>query len=125
MRFQKPLHGQQHKSLMTFKTLLYKCYAQRGPIGAESKRQGARAPLECFSPLWTIWGPLALGFNNKYSNKIIAKALHLCTETYNNEQFSKFFLAEFQLKHAYFGSKSPKSPNARNSDPIPPYRFND
>jgi len=25
--------------------------------------------------------------------------LHLSTETYNNEQVSKVFLAEFQLKH--------------------------
>jgi len=30
-------------------------------------------PLEYFSPLWTIWGSLALGFKNKYSNKIVAK----------------------------------------------------
>jgi len=29
---------QQHKSLMTFTALLYKCYARWGPIGAESKK---------------------------------------------------------------------------------------
>jgi len=34
---------------------------------------------------------LKLGFNNTWSNKIIANMLHLCTETYNNEQVSKVF----------------------------------
>jgi len=29
---------QQHKSLMTFKALLFKCYARRGPIGAQEVR---------------------------------------------------------------------------------------
>jgi len=38
--------------------------------------------MEFFSPLWTIWGPLVLGSNNKYSNKIVAKIQHLSTETY-------------------------------------------
>jgi len=40
---------------MTFKALLYKCYARRGPKGTESKEQGV-VPLKLFIPLWTIWG---------------------------------------------------------------------
>jgi len=56
---------------MTFKALLYKCYAKGDPIGAGSKGQtGPRAP-------WTICSLPTLGSNNKYSNKIIAKLLHL------------------------------------------------
>jgi len=43
---------------------------------------------------------LKLGSNNKYSNELIAKMLHLSTETYNNEQVSKVLQAEFKLKRA-------------------------
>jgi len=39
-------------------------------------------PLRIFSPLWTIWGPLALKSNNKYSNKIVAKMQQSNIETY-------------------------------------------
>jgi len=38
---------------MTFKALMLR---PKGPIGAVSKEEGARAPLEFFAP-WTIWGP--------------------------------------------------------------------
>jgi len=50
------------------------------PKGARSK--GAEGP--CVP--WIICPFLALGSNNKYSNKIIAEMLHLSTETYNNEK---------------------------------------
>jgi len=70
---------------MTFKALLFKCYARRGPIGAGSKGQGGRAPLNFFSLLKNLGSLLTLGSNNKYSNKIIAKMLRLKIETYNNE----------------------------------------
>jgi len=56
MRFQKPCNTvclQQHKFLMTFKALLYKCYAGRGPIGAESKGHGRGRVL------WNFLAPLA------------------------------------------------------------------
>jgi len=59
------------------------------PPGAGSKGQGARAPPDNLGPL------LVLGFNNKYSNKIIAKLLHLSAKTYNNEQVSKVFKQNF------------------------------
>jgi len=72
---------------MTFKALLYKYYARRGPIGVESKEQGGLENL----------GPLALRSNNKYSNKIVAETIQ---DMYNNEQVSKVFYSEFQLKHA-------------------------
>jgi len=40
-------------SLMTFKVLLYKCYARRGSIGAESiKEQGVLPFLEFFNSLF-------------------------------------------------------------------------
>jgi len=35
---------QQRKSIMTFKALLYMCYARRGPIGAESIEQRGVMP---------------------------------------------------------------------------------
>jgi len=43
-----------------------------------------------FSPQENL-GLLALVSNNKYSNKRIAKMLHLSTETYKNEQVTKIF----------------------------------
>jgi len=46
-----------------------------GSLGAGSKGQDAHAPhLDNLGPL------LALGSNKKYSNKIIAKMLHLSTD---------------------------------------------
>jgi len=45
------------------KALLYKSYARRGPLGSGSKGKGARALLDNLGPF------LALGSNNKYSNK--------------------------------------------------------
>jgi len=80
---------------MTFKALLYKRYARWRPIGAGSKEQGAREPLELFSLLKNLVLFRALGSNNKYSNKIIVKMLHLSTETYNNKQVSKVFRQNF------------------------------
>jgi len=47
--------------------------------------------------LWSFYppldnlGPLVLGSTNKYSNKLLVKALYLCTEMYNNERFSTAF----------------------------------
>jgi len=76
---------------MTFKALLYQCYFRRRPTGAGSKGQRASASLEFFSSLDNLGPLLALGSNNKYLDKIIAKMLHLSRETYNNEQFSKVF----------------------------------
>jgi len=70
---------------MTFKALLYTCYARMGPLGGGSKGQGARAPLD------NLCSFLAHGSNNKYSNKIIANMLHLSIETFNNEQVLKVF----------------------------------
>jgi len=67
---------------MTFKALLYKCYARRVRIGAKSEVQGARAHLEFFRPLDNLGPLLAPGSNNKNSNKIIAKMLHLNTQKY-------------------------------------------
>jgi len=51
--------------------------------------------MEIFSFFWTIWGPLALRSNKKYSNKVVAKIQHLSTETYTNEQVSKVFIQHF------------------------------
>jgi len=62
---------------MMFQALLYKWYAGRGPISAESKGQGSCAPLKFFSPLDNLGPLIALRSNNKYSNKIIAKMLHI------------------------------------------------
>jgi len=82
---------------MTFKALLYTVSVtpKDANIGAESKEQEGSAPLEPFSPLWTIWGPLAFGSNNKHSNKIVAKMQHLRAETYNIKQVSKVFIQNF------------------------------
>jgi len=41
---------QQQKSLVTFKVLLYKCYARGRPIGAESKEQEYHAPWHFLAP---------------------------------------------------------------------------
>jgi len=77
---------------------------------------------------WTIWGPLlALGFNNKYSNKVIAKMLHLSTEMYNNYKIRRFLgkiSAETCLKMNYFGSISLKSSNA-GAHSQSPFKFNE
>jgi len=80
---------------MTFKALLYKYYTRRGPRSAGSKWQKGLAPLEFFNPLYNLGPFLALGSSNKYSNKIIAKMLHLSTQTYNNKQVSKVFMQNF------------------------------
>jgi len=56
---------------MTFKALLYKCYVRRGHIGAESKEQGSRAPLE-FAFLENL-GHLGLGSNNNVQIKLLLK----------------------------------------------------
>jgi len=81
---------------MTFKALLYECYARRGLIDVESKEQGI-VPLKFFSPSGKS-GALAFESNNKCSNKTVAKMQHLSTETYNNEQVSKVY-SEFQVRH--------------------------
>jgi len=81
----------------------------KGAHRREKKEAGARSPLEFFSFLENLGPLLALGSNNKFSNKIIAKMLHLSTETYNYEQVSKIFrqiLAETCLKMVYFGTGS-------------------
>jgi len=77
---------QQRKSL---KALLYKCYAQRGFIGTGGKEHGARILPGQYVLL------SASGSNNKYSNKVIAKMLHLSTEMYKNEQVSKVLRQKF------------------------------
>jgi len=61
---------------MTFKALLYKSYAHRRPIGAESKVQRACVTKEFFSPLDNSGPLLAVGSNNKYSKKKLLKKLH-------------------------------------------------
>jgi len=89
MRFQKPSTRIVCSNVtMTFKALLLKGYAEVGPQAQEVRGRGDRAPLEFFSPLDNLGPLLALGSNNKYSNKLIAK---LKTETYNNERVSKNF----------------------------------
>jgi len=71
------------------------------------------------------FGPplLALGSNNKYSNKIIAKFLHFSTETYNNEQVSKVFKQNFSRNvpenQLFWYLISPKSPNVGGQPPDP------
>jgi len=62
---------------------------EEGSLGAESKEKRARVPPGQSASF------RALGYNNKYSYKIIAKMLHLSTETYNNEQVSKVFRQNF------------------------------
>jgi len=53
-------------------------------IGAESKEQRGRATLEFLAASGQFWVSLHL-------DKIVAKMLHLSTETYNNEQVTKVF----------------------------------
>jgi len=60
---------------MTFKALLYKCYARKGPIGAGSKRHGRHV---------TIWNFLAYFLWHLDELQIIAKIIHLSTEMDNN-----------------------------------------
>jgi len=58
---------------------------------------------------------VTLGFNNKRSNKSVAKMQHLSTETNNNESVSRVLFrisAETCLKMDYFASKFTKSPTA-------------
>jgi len=76
---------QQHKSNDVYKALLYECYARRGPIGAESKEQGGRAPLKFLSlsgqsgALWHL--DLITNIQTKYRDV-----------QYNNEQVSRVFI---------------------------------
>jgi len=64
---------------MTFKTLLYSISvtSEGVPIDAESKGQGSSCTPRIFSTLDKLGPFLALGSNNKYSNKIFIKMLHL------------------------------------------------